>query len=383
MLNVAFTLIGGFSTNMGILIGFRVLSGGAASSMQSVGAGTVADIWEPSARGRAMGMYYLGPLLGPLIAPMVGGILTQQFGWRSNLWFLTAFGAVCLVLILTALPETLVKHDMNASQTAASVAHLGHSSSTISNEQSNKARRWFHTYVVDPLKVTLYLQFPAIFIVVYYAAITFGSLYVLNISQSSAFSAPPYNFSELIVGLLYIPSSLGYVAASLLGGPWVDSIMIREAKKASRRDADGNLIYLPEDRMHENAWISAWVYPAALIWYGWTIQYGVHWIVPSVAMFFYGAASMLVFGATTTMLTEFMPRRSSSGVALNNLVRNIFSCIGLVIGQPLISAVGHGWLMTIIGLLACLSGNACIWMLKRNSVKWREEMDKRLSAIAT
>lgn len=216
-------------------------------------------------------------------------------------------------------------------------------------------------------------------IAVYYAAITFGSLYVLNISIQSVFSEAPYGFSAIIIGLLYIPSSLGYFIASLVGGPWLDRIMIRSAQRAGRYDADGKLVYLPEDRMRENAWISATLYPGALIWYGWTAQSGVHWIAPCIANFFFGVGSMLVFSAATTMLTEFLPRRSSSGVALNNFVRNIFSCTGGIIAQPLINVMGDGWLMTMVGLLAWVSGNVCLWLLRKNASKWRVQMDKELN----
>ncbi len=117
------------------------------------------------------------------------------------------------------------------------------------------------------------------------------------------------------------PRLFGYAVTSVLGGRWIDHIMAREARKAERYDADGKLVYLPEDRMRENIWLAASLYPAALIWYGWTVQNGVHWIVPCIASFFFGLGNMLVFGAVTTMLTEFTPKRSSSGVALNNFVR--------------------------------------------------------------
>jgi len=245
--------------------------------------------------------------------------------------------------------------------------------------RTRKMGQWMKRFFLDPLQVVTYLRFPAVAITVYYASITFGSLYVLNVSIQSAFSEPPYSFSSIIVGLLYLPGSIGYVMASLLGGRWIDRIMIRAAEKAGRYDARGELVYLPEDRMRENAWISATLFPGALVWYGWSVQNGVHWIVPGIANFFFGLGSMLVFSAATTMLTEFMPRRSSSGVALNNFVRNIFSCTGGVIGQPLINVMGHGWLMTMLGLVAWLSGNVCIWLLRRNSRKWREQMDKALN----
>ncbi|KAF7530454.1 hypothetical protein G7054_g9570 [Neopestalotiopsis clavispora] len=376
LLNVIFSLISGMSVNIAMLIVFRVLSGGAAASSRE--------------RGRAMGFFYLGPLMGPLIAPIVGGALAQGFGWRSTVWFLTCYGAVVFVLILFALPETLAQRKPLVPRAPAAQAvgngdnsngqALSRVSTTRSVQmQSQHAAAALKKALIDPLEVLTYLRFPAVAIVVYYAAITFGSLYVLNISIQSVFSEAPYGFSAIIIGLLYIPSSLGYFIASLLGGPWLDRIMIRSAQRAGRYDADGKLVYLPEDRMRENAWISATLYPGALIWYGWTAQSGVHWIAPCIANFFFGVGSMLVFSAATTMLTEFLPRRSSSGVALNNFVRNIFSCTGGIIAQPLINVMGDGWLMTMVGLLAWVSGNVCLWLLRKNASKWRVQMDKELN----
>ncbi|OTB07040.1 hypothetical protein M426DRAFT_54267 [Hypoxylon sp. CI-4A] len=373
LLNVIFSLLSGLSVNVGMLIVFRILSGGAAASVQAVGAGSIADIWEPRERGRAMGYFYLGPLMGPLLAPIIGGALTEGFGWRSTMWFLTAYGAVILVLILFFVPETLAKRKPEPSSANNELTRVNTARSVKQAAASLKR------CLIDPLDVITYLRFPAVAITVYYAAVTFGSLYVLNISLQSSFSSPPYDYSAIIIGLLYLPSSLGYFTASMLGGRWIDRIMVRAAEKAQRRDADGKLIYLPEDRMRENAWISATLFPGALIWSGWTLQYGIHWAAPSVANFFFGVGSMLVFSAATTMLTEFMPKKSSSGVALNNFVRNIFSCTGGIVGQPLIDVMGVGWLMTMIGLIAWLSGNICIYFLRKNSRKWREQMDKALN----
>ena len=73
--------------------------------MQAVGAGTIADIWEVKERGKAMGVFYLGPLMGPFLAPIIGGALAERLGWRSTLWFLAIYGAVLLVFLFFALPE--------------------------------------------------------------------------------------------------------------------------------------------------------------------------------------------------------------------------------------------------------------------------------------
>ena len=282
---VLFNCLCAISDSIGMLIVMRMLSGGASASVQAVGAGTIADLWEVRERGRAMGIFYLGPLCGPLLAPIIGGVLAQRWGWRSTMWFSAAYGAVTLIFVLVSLPETLVlqkpvippvEDDEDAAVTRAL--------SRVSTQQMAKATtRWLKTLKVvfiDPLKIILYLQYIPVLLSVYYASIAFGSLYVLNVSVENSFGRAPYNYKTIIVGLLYIPNSLGYFASSLVGGRWMDSIMQREAKKANRYDEKGRLVFRPEDRMRENAWLGALLYPAALIWYGWTVENGVFWLVP-------------------------------------------------------------------------------------------------------
>lgn len=345
-----------------MLIIFRVLSGGAAASVQAVGAGTVSDIWEPKVRGRAMGVFYLGPLCGPGLAPIIGGVLTQGFGWRSTLWFLTIFGGVLLILILLCLPETVARRD-----------------SPPAPAETSKAVK-FVKRIVNPLKVLAMLRHPPIIVALWSAAISFGSLFVLNVSIQAEFAKPPYNFTVMQVGLLYLAPTLGSAVSSLLGGRWIDYIMAREARKASRYDENGKLKYLPEDRMKENIWLAASLYPAGLIWYGWTVDKGLHWAVPCAASLVFGLGVMLVMGTVTTMLTEFTPRRSSSGIALNNFVRNILSCTGTVITQPLIDGIGAGWMCTIVGLFALVTGNAAVLALKTWGPQWRVTMDRKLNS---
>jgi MFS family permease len=368
-----------------MLIIMRILSGGAAASVQAVGAGTIADMWEPRERGRAMGIFYLGPLLGPLLAPVIGGALAQAWGWRSTQWFQTIYGGLLFITITFCLPETLAVLKDPAPPQQPMVEKNGRPGlSRVSTRQSvqlrtKRAAAIFKRCIIDPLSVLGYLRFPAVLLTVYLASITFGTLYMLNISIQQTFSIAPYNFSVLIVGLLYIPNSLGYVVSSIFGGRWTDIIMAREARAAGRYDENGKLLYQPEDRMRENAWLAAIIYPGALIWYGWTADKGIRWIVPMIANFFFGLGSMIIFGMATTMLTEFLHKQSSSGVAVNNFVRNIFSCVGGIVAQPIISAIGDGWLFTILGLVCWISAFAVIWAMRKLGPKWRIEMNKKLN----
>jgi hypothetical protein len=80
------------------------------------------------------------------------------------------------------------------------------------------------------------------------------------------------------------------------------------------------------------------------------------------------------------MLTEFMPKRSSSGVAVNNFIRNIFSSAFTVAAQPLLDALGNGWVFTILGLITWVAGYACILSIKRFGSEWRKSMDEKLNS---
>lgn len=93
-----------------------------------------------------------------------------------------------------------------------------------------------------------------------------------------------------------------------------------------------------------------------------------------IANFFFGIGSMLIFSMVTTMLTEFMPRKSSEGVALNNFMRNIFSCVGSFVTAPIINAIGNGWLFTIIGLVSFASGGVIV-VMKVFGPRWKAGMD--------
>lgn len=278
---VIFNVLSAVSSSIGMLIVMRMLSGGASASVQAVGAGTIADIWDTYERGRAMGIFYLGPLCGPLLAPIIGGALAQKWGWRSTLWFLVIYGVVTVVFILLALPETLPVHKPDEVRDDRPVERqLSRVSSQQVFQWTTELLKGLKVVFIDPLKIVLYLRYPPVLLTVYYASITFGSLYVLNVSIQDTFGKAPYNFPTIILGLLYIPNSLGYIVTSLFGGLWLDRIMQREAVRANRYDENGKLVYRPEDRMQENAWLGAFLYPAALIWYGWTADKGIFWLAP-------------------------------------------------------------------------------------------------------
>lgn len=81
------------------------------------------------------------------------------------------------------------------------------------------------------------------------------------------------------------------------------------------------------------------------------------------------------------MLTEFVRKKSSAGVAVNNFVRNILSCVGTVVANPWINALHVGWVFTIVCIFCMTFGFLGIWTLRRNARQWRQKMDEALEKM--
>lgn len=90
---------------------------------------------------------------------------------------------------------------------------------------------------------------------------------------------------------------------------------------------------------------------------------------------------MLASNVMTTMLTEFVPKRSSTGVAVNNLLRNTLACVALVVADPLIKAIGTGWLTTIAAIICWIGSLALVPMIYKAD-KWSKEMAEKLSKVS-
>jgi multidrug resistance protein len=92
---VIFTVACALSTNLNMLIGFRLLEGIAGSAPLTIGGGSIADVIPQEKRGIAMALFALGPLLGPVIGPAGGGYLAQAKGWRWVFWLIAIIVSTC------------------------------------------------------------------------------------------------------------------------------------------------------------------------------------------------------------------------------------------------------------------------------------------------
>lgn len=97
------TLLAGFAGSVEMLIFLRVLQGFGAAMFITTGMAILTSVFPPHKRGRAIGMYVAAVYIGLSVGPFVGGILTQQLGWRSIFLVTVPFGVASVYITLTYL----------------------------------------------------------------------------------------------------------------------------------------------------------------------------------------------------------------------------------------------------------------------------------------
>jgi EmrB/QacA subfamily drug resistance transporter len=91
--------LAGFSQNTETLIGLRVLQGLGAGGLTALVQVVIADIISPRERGRYMGLMGGVMAVGTVGGPLLGGLVTDAFGWRWNFYLALPFAIAAILLI--------------------------------------------------------------------------------------------------------------------------------------------------------------------------------------------------------------------------------------------------------------------------------------------
>ncbi|MFC4810244.1 MFS transporter [Paenibacillus sp. GCM10023250] len=91
------SLIAGFAGSAPLLIVLRILQGVGGAMIMANSTAIVADAFPKEELGRALGVNIMVVAVGQIIGPVLGGWLTESFGWEWNFWFNVPFGLVGVV----------------------------------------------------------------------------------------------------------------------------------------------------------------------------------------------------------------------------------------------------------------------------------------------
>ena len=146
-----------------------------------------ATLASPEKRGKVVGTIMSGLLLGILLARTVAGLLASLGGWRTVYWVASVLMVVMALALWRGLPKVKQENHLNYPQLLASV---------------------FNLFTQDKLLRTRALL----------GCFTFANFSILWTSMAFLLAAPPFNYSEGVIGLFGLAGAAGALGARPAGG---------------------------------------------------------------------------------------------------------------------------------------------------------------------
>jgi EmrB/QacA subfamily drug resistance transporter len=100
----------GVSSNIHVLVAFRILQGSGGAMMVPVGRLTIVRTFAKSELVRAMSFVAIPGLVGPMLGPVVGGVIVAYLHWRLLFFVNIPIGLVGLYLVYRHLPDYRETH---------------------------------------------------------------------------------------------------------------------------------------------------------------------------------------------------------------------------------------------------------------------------------
>lgn len=382
------SVIVALSKNIGLVIAMRVIQAFGSSAIFTIGAATLADIFEPHRRGTVMGVYIAGPLLGPALGPIFGGLLAQELNWRAIFWFLAIWGGIVFLAFLLLFEDTfrkersltyqnVLKRNLRKQQLseAKTTGNSKENANELNSHYRNNDPESYLVYSECVTDVTLSLADvnplpPYVkilghknnFVILIVSGMLFGLSFGITYTCSRTL-ALYYRYDALKTGLVLLSFGIGSILGSILGGRWSDRT------QAHRKAANGGVGY-PEMRLHSIK-VTMWWLPPSLIGYAWVCQKRTHIAAMCTMLFLIGFSSIWIYSSTFTYLMNSNTGRSSSAAAANASFRGTFGFIAVEIAVPLQDTIGDGGLYMIwAGLM--LFAELMVLLVLYKGKKWRE-----------
>lgn len=179
-------LITASSQSLGMLILGTALTG-MFSVVAQILVPLAATLATPDKRGKVVGTIMSGLLLGILLARTVAGLLANLGGWRTVFWVASILMALMAIALWRGLPKMKSDTQLNYPQLLGSV---------------------FSLFIHDKLLRTRAML----------GCLTFANFSILWTSMAFLLAAPPFNYSEGMIGLFGLAGAAGALGARPAGG---------------------------------------------------------------------------------------------------------------------------------------------------------------------
>ncbi|KAG2132056.1 multidrug resistance protein 4 [Suillus clintonianus] len=338
---LAFNLGCAFSPNATSFIVFRFLAGFAGSAPISCGVGVISDLFSESDRAAAMALYNVGPLLGPVIGPVMGGFMAESLGVQYDFYVVTAISGAAAMLGIPLMRESyapVIRLRRAKSSPDLEKAAKGHPAFTMN--------KWAYLWINLKRPFILLTQSFICFILSLYMALIYGIYYLMFVTFPDLFSQV-YHFSIGIGGLTYIGLGFGFVSATIFGVKLSSKMYIHLAAKNGGKGK-------PEMRVPALIFGSLFV-PVGLLWYGWSAQAKIHFMMPIIGTAIFGFGLLTAFLPIQLYLVDTFTYAASATAAASAL-RSLLAFAFPLFGQQMFAALDYGGGNSLLAGLAIVIG---------------------------
>lgn len=194
---------------------------------------------------------------------------------------------------------------------------------------------------------------------------------------SLAFSTN-YGFSQIKIGLMFIPIGVGSVLSAITTGRLIDWNYQRWCAKLNVpivKNRKTDLTNFPIERARLEVVLPLFfVAVAFIIAYGWVLTKKISVAVPVVLLFFTGYSLTSSFQTLNVLMVDIYPGKPSVATAANNFVRCEIGAVFSAILLPLVDAIGWGWAYTLLALLFVGFVPMLLFVMAKGP-KWRKERE--------
>ncbi|KAK5133559.1 hypothetical protein LTR08_007598 [Meristemomyces frigidus] len=264
-------------------MGACILNGIGAGPAESIQPAVIADIFFLHDRGfwnTVYWVFYMGSLM---VGPIISGTMALHVGWRNFWWFNTALIALSLLMVIFMFPETKW-HRMHPDEFANQARANEKGSPAESTEKvqdmhatedpeklgghiaqvpthgtmpdltvqltaerdpflgrgtPSKSQWGLYTASANPMKSVLIdlwvpwklFTFPIVEFAAFVTSWSCSSFLTLNLTQSTSFAYPPYNYNSQSIGFFNFAILVGAMIGLATAGPFSDWVSARATKR--------------------------------------------------------------------------------------------------------------------------------------------------------
>ncbi|ORY73704.1 major facilitator superfamily domain-containing protein [Protomyces lactucae-debilis] len=325
----------------------RFLAGAASSTGGAMVGGTLADMYTTDTRGSLMEYFTAATLLGSPVGSVFPAyvVAAPNLGWRWVFWIQLIIDGVILLAFFVVLSETrgsviLSRRAFDLRQSTADDADDRYRYQGDVNKES------FSAMVRSSLTFPFMFLFcePIVAFLSLWVAFAWGILYLFLIAVPLVYTQV-FGWVDGKRSLPFLAMAVG-CTISLAFAPLQNRWYLRASKSQPNH-------FNPEARLYTSMFGSL-SFTIGIFIFGWSAKdVDSHWIGPAIGIVCVTFGIFSIYSAVFSYLSDCYGTWTSSALASQSFLRNIFASSFALFGKQLYQQLGIQWASSLLGFL-CL-----------------------------